>query len=105
MYDDEDNDPLDNWIIHVRDAEQVIAILDIDVDLVPKYNIGSQRYRRVSTTYDQLAFARAAALDSNRQAWESVRVNGRDAAFLKQRLWQIKKHLLRLGEGTEGYPG
>lgn len=92
------DDLLDNLFIDalLKDADQLISGLGIDVANVPTYGYGSQRFRSVANMYDRLAYAEK----RSGKRWERAQANDRSGQFLMEELWGIRGQLATMDEGV-----
>ncbi len=83
-----------------RDAEHVITNLGVDISTLGPCQIGTERYKRVSDIYEQLALARNMSGPKWDHAEARMEASRRSGEFLMQELWDLKKQLELLGEHT-----
>jgi hypothetical protein len=90
------NDVSDDRIASfVRDKDELILQLGVNVSSVPPHQHGASRYQKVSDAYDQLDYASRHVAGIQ---WEKVKVqmNGRDGTCLMRELGKLKQALFQL---------
>ena|SRR5579863_8279112 len=83
--------------ILVRQANQLVRDLGVDVSGARTYASGSTALRQATDVYEQLDLTERTA---DHVAWERDQVDGRTGADIKDRLWKVREDLRRDDEST-----
>ena len=95
-----DHEEVDNGFIDalVCDTEKLLKLLAVDVSGI-KFDIGSERYQRVSLAFEQLSYA--LRQPGVRLETTELPHNGRNGKYLMDNLHALKEQLNAMGEGAK----